>query len=186
MSELSDRSDIEIKRIVGFLNKNPGTRIEIATYIDTVYTDTIPSNDLTEIIADTLYRQMGKWDVASDKIDFHSETGDSVSEITQGVLTENDSTQIAGKGAFAASPADAILSAGYRLFEETDSTVSYMKVSYTYHNDRTQKQAEAVMNKLIAAGVPSHLLEAKGYGSDWVVDRATEERNYWIELKVLE
>ena len=42
------------------------------------------------------------------------------------------------------------------------------------------------MNKLLDSGVPENLLEAKGYGSDWDEDLATEERNYWIELKILD
>jgi len=29
------------------------------------------------------------------------------------------------------------------------------------------------------------LLEAIGYGDNWVKDFASEERNYWIELKIL-
>ena len=75
---------------------------------------------------------------------------------------------------------------GYELFEETETFDNYLKINFTYHNDRTQKQAEALMNKLIDSGVPANLMEAKGYGDKWIEDRASEERNYWIELKVLD
>ena len=74
---------------------------------------------------------------------------------------------------------------GYELFEETETFEIYIKINYSYHNDRTQKQAEALMNKLIDSGVPANLMEAKGYGDDWEEDLASEERNYWIELKIL-
>ena len=75
---------------------------------------------------------------------------------------------------------------GYELLEETEDIEIFYKVNYTYHNDRTQQQAEALMNKLIEAGVPTNLLEAIGHGDEWEEDRASEERNYWIELKILE
>ena len=83
------------------------------------------------------------------------------------------------------SPKDSLISIGFVLLEETDDHEMYYKVNYTYHNDRTQEQAEALVQKLIENGVPANLLEAKGYGDNWTKDHASEERNYWIELKIL-
>ncbi|MCK5367382.1 MAG: PD40 domain-containing protein, partial [Cyclobacteriaceae bacterium] len=73
-SALTNDSNIEIKRIIGFLKKNPGFRIEIGAFIDQVYTDSIPSNDLTEVIADTVFFQIQKEELlsAGDSLDFES------------------------------------------------------------------------------------------------------------------
>lgn len=214
---LRDDSNIEIKRIIGFLKKNPGSRIEIGAFIDQVYSDTIPSNDLTEVIADTVFFQIQKEDdlAINDSLendfpdreadevlnnyDTLADTFDSLANVNLAVSdsmpaypaspaggrTDMDFEDIETEFETPISPLDSIQALGYELFEETEIFESYMIINYTYHNDRTQMQAEALMNKLIDSGVPANLMEAKGYGDDWLEDRASEERNYWIELKIL-
>ncbi len=223
---LTNTSETEIKRIVGFLKKNPGIRIEIGAFIDQVYMDSIPSNDLTEVIADTVFYEIEKEDsltvgeltktdsntnlLASSELFEGSSTvhladakeqnlHDSIAEDVEEFSEMQDSsgtteelnirsdttgfTEIFSDTVL--SEKDSALLLGYQLYVETDETEVFYKVNYTYHNDRTQQQAEALMYKLIQAGVPPRLLEAKGYGDVWLVDRAAEERNYWIELKIL-
>ncbi|MCK5280619.1 MAG: hypothetical protein KAK04_18835, partial [Cyclobacteriaceae bacterium] len=201
---------------IGFLKKNPGFRIEIGAFIDQIYTDSIPSNDLTEVIADTVFFQIQKEELlsAGDSLDFESlnsevddisidndslndskdslaflESNDSLTflDSIEG-LTSSDSMDIEMNEfelETELSPKDSILALGYALFEETETSEAYFKINYTYHNDRTQKQAEALMNKLIDSGVPANFMEAKGHGDEWIEDRAAEERNYWIELKII-
>jgi len=194
---ITDESNIEIKRIIGFLKKNHGIRIEIGAFVDQVFSDTIPSNDLTEVIADTLFfqiqkeeKQSEKYSVKEDsqnnKLDEFSEVeNSSLNSITMADSVSMDFLTNEIQSDTKLSPTDSLISLGFELFEETKIFETYMKVNYIYHNDRTQKQAEALMNKLLDSGVPKNLLEAKGYGSDWKEDLATEERNYWIELKIL-
>jgi outer membrane protein OmpA-like peptidoglycan-associated protein len=192
-ADLTSESDIEIKRIVGFLKKNPGIRLEIGAFIDQVYTDSIQSNDLTETVADTTFYRIDKSEIAQingSPLDEEGSDGsepetDSLlfdEEIEEGIDTIDGFDR---ELQTVISPVDSIIALGYEFFDETDEELIYMKISYTYHNDRTQKQAEALMNKLIEVGVPADLLNAKGYGDDWSEDHATEERNYWIELKIL-
>ena len=195
-STLTKSSDIELKRIIGFLKKYKNMRLEIGAYIDTVYTDSIPSNDLTEVMTDTLFFEIGKTELIADEdslllVDAELAENEFVFEedsleFDQEEFSFDDSTNAfeMAEETFL-SPLDSILAIGYELFEEGDETDIYYKVNYTYHNDRTQAQADAVATKLIASGVPSYLIEAKGYSDNWVEDRATEERNYWIELKIL-
>jgi hypothetical protein len=198
-SNLTTSFDIEIKRIIGFLKKNNGTRIEIGAFIDMVYTDSIPSNDLTEVISDTVFFEIERIELTSNEDSSLFENADSILTETNEFVFEEDTTGFEQK-AFSfndttnsfdiieesfVSPLDSILAKGYELFEEREETEIYFKVNYTYHNDRTQAQAEALKTKLIASGVPAHLLEAKGYGDNWAEDLASEERNYWIELKIL-
>ncbi len=210
-SVLNSDSNIEIKRIKGFLQKNPDIRIEIGAFIDQVYTDSIPTNDLTEVIADTIFCELEKIDefmleYSIDSLqtlaDFEEDRTDSMNQNLDTLYSEIDSMELENNEILAynndstaigfldeldsaiITPKDSLLAVGFELFEEDDINEIYYKINYTYHNDRTQKQAEALMNKLIEAGVPSDLLEAKGYGDDWTEDRAEEERNYWIELKI--
>jgi hypothetical protein len=194
-SELTSKSDVEIKRIIGFLKKNPGTRVEIGAFIDVIYTDSIPSNDLTEIIADTVFFEIRiEEELTPDEV-----FEDSLLNNTNAKVFDKDSIQLqadelihSGSGhednltiATLISEKDSLLNAGFELLTSSEDLETYYKVKYTYHNDRTPDQAEALLNKLIEAGVPAHLIEAKGYGDDWTEDRASEERNYWIELKIL-
>lgn len=198
-STLTSSSNIEMKRIVGFLKKNKDIRIEIGAFIDTVYTDSIQSNDLTEVITDTLFFKVEKAELIADEDSVLLMTIDSTVQETNEFVFDEDSLDFDQEefsfddstNAFEMaeetflSPLDSILAIGYELFEEGDETDIYYKVNYTYHNDRTQAQAEALKHKLIMSGVPEYMLEAKGYGDDWIEDHATEERNYWIELKIL-
>jgi hypothetical protein len=182
---LANDSNIEIKRILGFLKKNSGVRLEIGAYVDTVFTDSIQTNDLTEVIVDTVFFEIQK----ESKL----RKGKAKKKDSDDSLVENDTIKYVDDNIVSSdsmnieilSPGDSIRALGFELFEETKTIEIYIKLNNTYHNDRTQQQAEALMNKLIAAGVPDNLLEAVGYGDDWEEDRAVEERNYWIELKIL-
>lgn len=177
-SILSKDSDIAIKRIIGFLRKNSGIRIEVGAFVDQVYSDTIPTNDLTEVLVDTLFFQIQK-----EALSPESEAKDleAVNEVEELVATDSMELVI---DEFVLSPKDSVMALGYELYEETETIEIYRKLNYTYHNDRTQKLAEALMHQLIVSGVPANLVEAKGYGDDWEEDRAYEEKNYWIELKI--
>lgn len=185
-SVLTEDSNIEIKRIFGFLKKNAGIKLEVRAFIDLLYTDSIPSNDLTEVIVDTVFFQLAKHDMLEDTSTLNNDSDESEFD---DILVEEDSLSDFDDDLAIAeivlSPRDSIMALGFQLHEESETEEIFMKLNYTYHNDRTQRQAEALVNKLISAGVPSNLLEARGYGDNWVVDRADEERNYWIELKIL-
>jgi len=194
-ANLDRESDIELKRIIGFLKKNPGLRMEIGSFIDSVHTDTIPSNDLTEVMMDTIFYTYEKPEPSLNEVFIESGGLDTVliDEIDKDTLAfeqkyefDNDSVNKAGLvSAPAISQQDSLFASGFHILDENDREIIYYKINYTYHNDRTSRQAEAVMNTLIEAGVPIDLIEARGYGDEWDVDRAEQERNYWIELKIL-
>ncbi len=139
---LTNESSMEVKRISGFLKKNPGIRIEIAAYIDQVKRDSLPSAELTEMIVDSV------------KV---------LDEFSEDIM-DSDST-------------------GTELLVEVSDSVYMPKI--TYHNDRTQKMANAVVAALKAGGVPENLVIGKGYSDQWKVNSAGDGRNYWVELKIL-
>lgn len=191
-SVLSKDSDIAIKRVIGFLKKNSGVRIEVGAFVDQVYTDSIATNDLTEVIVDTIFFETQKEELLLENNTTEPESSEAeFDEFLSNTDSLNDAKGFVASDSMyveivevALSPKDSIMALGFVLIEETETTEIYSRLNYTYHNDRTQKQAEALMYQLIAKGVPANLLEAKGYGDDWEVDRASEERNYWIELKI--
>ena len=198
-SILTSSSDTELKRIIGFLKRNKNARVELGVYIDSVYTDSIASADLTEVIIDTVFAEIDKPELLINEDSLLIATADSTDQEINEFIFEEDSslaisepfseTEAINALAFeveeALSSSDSLLAIGYELIEETDDIQKFMKINYTYHNDRTQAQADALKEKLVSSGVPAHLLEAKGYGDDWIKDRASEERNYWIELKII-
>ncbi|NJN28815.1 MAG: hypothetical protein HC819_23980 [Cyclobacteriaceae bacterium] len=80
---------------------------------------------------------------------------------------------------------NALLAGGYKLYAEKPDTDILYKINFKYHNDRAQRMADALTKRLIEAGVPAYLLNARGYGDRWTEDLATEERNYWMVLRLI-
>lgn len=177
--------EIEIKRIVGFLKKNPRVRIEIGAFIDEVISDSIPSVDLTEVIGDTTFCRIHK-DLQNHQITMPDKfTEDSISVASHPNHEADTLLSFADEFQKQTSPADSLLAQNFELYDETEDEWIYFKIDNIYHNNRTQKQADALMKKLMEAGVPANMLEAKGYGDNWSEDLAIEERNYWLEIKIL-
>jgi len=193
---ISSASEIELKRIIGFLKKNPELRIEIGAYIDSLVMDSIPSNDLTEVIMDTIYYEVKNTipKIEWDTISYQGLRNHKIDSLMQDSLAQDDTSLIVSDSlqvfntserSVNNSLSDSLLSLGYELLEKTDTLTTYFRIEFTYHNDRTTAQAQAVLERLVASGVPAPLLEAKGYGASWSTDLAEEERNYWIELKII-
>ena len=182
-AKLTADSEIEVKRIVGFLKKNPDLRIEIGTFVDQVVSDSIPSADFTEVIGDTTFCRIQKVHNSGHfTYEAPEQSPDAVSQAGTGVdslFTDGNARQTH------ISPIDSLLSLDFELYDETEDAWIYHKITNVYHNNRTQKQAEALLKRLVEAGVPASMLEAKGYGDDWSEDLAIEERNYWVEIKIL-
>ena len=64
-------------------------------------------------------------------------------------------------------------------------TLTILKIVNTYHNDRTQKQAEAVVNYLLHKGALPGSLIAVGYGKSKNRDFTSNDLpgNYLVEIK---
>ncbi len=187
----ADQSKIELKRIIGFLKKNPGTRIDLGAFIEKVVSDSIPSDSLTEVTADTLLVEIEKPiteefenDIpAAD--DTTASTQESLAELSNDINSDTLTKAEADSSIIEMTPADSLIALGYEVLEESDDKVIYYKVEYTYHNDITEKLAAALLQKLLAAGVPENLIEAHGYGDEWEENHATPECNYWVVLKII-
>lgn len=180
---LTYESEIEIMRISGFLKSNKNIRLEIGAFMDEIITDTIQTADLTETTTDTTYLRISKSNFRENFLQLQE--FDSTDLAISAIDTATENAHPFHSGSNALSLADSLYNAGYILFDESPDEWIYQGFRTIYHNNRTQKYANVLVNRLIADGIPASMLEGRGYGNEWSEDRASEERNYWIELRVL-
>jgi len=207
-TDLKDESNLELRRLMRLMQKNPGIKFEIGAFIDEVLTDSVQSSpDLTEVIIDTIFHEVAippppppPPPLDSLEIpDLDSSDGvaaDSMMEIEGPMVNQEsmDASLDLMEDTVAVEPEpdpfelllDSLESVGYLELERDEETIKFYKIKYTYHNDRTQQQAQAIVDFMVSKGAPPSRLEPVGYGDDWDEDKASEERNYWIEAKIIE
>jgi len=207
-TDLKDESNLELKRLMRLMQKNPALKFEIGAFIDQILTDSVQSSpELTEVIIDTIYHEMAippppppppledsLETMDTDSMDlveadssfemkgpivYQEMTGDSPDQVEDSVALEPEPDPFE-------LMLDSLYTMGYQELERDEETIKFYRVKYTYHNDRTQQQAQSIVDFLVSKGAPSSRLEAVGYGDEWSEDKASEERNYWIEAKILE
>lgn len=202
-SDISEESSIELRRLSLLLQKNPGIRVEIGVHIKELLSDSVQSSpDLTEVIVDSMFQVLAipppmvvdtvssedSTLVATDSTD----TGfDSTTMIIENIpdsvgISGDDNTNIdlPEIDLFQAAQ-DSIINLGYTEIQRDSIEIKFLKLKYTYHNDRTQNQAQSVVDYMASKGAPPNLFEAKGYGDLWADDKSSAERNYWVEAKIL-
>ena len=159
-TNVNDDSDPEIRRIAKMLKLSPTTNIEIQGHLGEFLEDTVKSSpDMTET------RQEVKL---------------IIRDVEEKVMQERDSTiTIMG--------ADSVM---------RDSTFSYLKevivmrkdtvekIITWYHNDRTQQEAEAIVNELKRMGVPSSRIRAKGYKDNTPLVAGDPKKNKRLMIMV--
>jgi len=156
-AQLSDDSEMELKRLIFLMKKNQDLRVEIGAHIDEYKTDSIQSDsDLTEVIIDTVmtYKLIEKVDtvVSYQSIAKIDSVLSEVNSISMDTL-QND-TLVADSIHHSVLNYDVLI---------TYDTLEMEKIQYTYHNDRTTQQAQAMMDYLLNKGVPPGSLVAVGY-----------------------
>jgi hypothetical protein len=155
-NSIAQSSNVEMRRLSRFMKQNAGNHFEINAYIDTLRTDTIPSPSLTEISTDTVF----------------------ITLIKEELITE-DSAGVQGLNVL-----NEYLDSGFVQFEESRKEIVLMKVNSTYHNDRSEMMAQAVVDYLVGKGAPSTMFTATGHGDHYSQNFATPDKNYWIEVKL--
>jgi len=147
------RSDPEIKRLVRLLSRNEQFDFTIHAYQDTVMYDSIPRPDLTEVIADTLvtYEVVLLEDsVQSTLPDLETVQIDSI------ITVWNDSLESVKYDTLLAELFLASLTG-------TVDSIEHKEVKYTYHNDLTQKRADALAELLVGNDVDASRISAEGH-----------------------
>lgn len=144
-ANIAEESEVALLRLTKLLKDNRGTGLQIAAYLPEFRSDTIPDSDLTEMIVDIIYFPV-----------------DSVCEDTAAVKIDTISSELEDLTEFEESEEfEEAVDVWMEPANHVDSIQTAclpFSLKYTYHNDRTEKQAASVMNRLIELGVPPHLV----------------------------
>ncbi|ELR70725.1 hypothetical protein C900_03498 [Fulvivirga imtechensis AK7] len=169
-SEIDDISTFELRRISDLLRKNPYMAIEIAVHQNSYREDSIQSSpDLTEVVIDSIFSQVERPILSRDSLEtsYDSMAGDDVDSLE---MVDYDEELVA-------DTADVV----YEIIEQ-------LEIRYTYHNDRTQKQSEAIKAYLVGRGVEESRIWLKISRSEKIasVDESEEvnTENVQVKLKV--
>lgn len=131
--KLSDNSTFELRRIADLMRKNATMKIEVGVHLHQYLEDSIQSNaDLTEVIVDSVY-------------------------IEREAPIEIDTTDSLLSTALSDSVATDSLSLDTLNVQEIDTIekvmIKELQLNYTYHNDRTEQQAESIKAYLVGRGI---------------------------------
>lgn len=148
-AELEEASHFELKRIMKVLKDHPDLNIEIGIHTDRVITDSIQSSeDLTETRIDTIYAFEEYDALWADNSGREGKQGRiDVEYLDKNVDLDSLNNSI---------PQPAI-----------------REIRYTFHNDRTIRQAETLLHTFLELGVPAERIEVEGHGDRYPLPGGT-------------
>ena len=160
-SYLSTTSSSDLDRVKLILKNNPSLNLEVGVHMKEFRKDSVKSSpDLTELILDTI--------LVKKEIEKEVQVMVAVPDTSVSDSISTDEFKV-----------DSVLQT--KIVKEI---VEVNKVKRTYHNDRTQKQAEAVEKYLTAKGVPANRIKAKGYRDrNKSMFTTTDEHSEKVEVK---
>ncbi len=184
-ANITPTSLMEIRRLSRMLRDNPNINLEIGAHLGQYLSDSVQSSqDLTEVIADTVsnpaynyYQQDSiKATLLRDSLQLQMPSDPQSISVTADSSANGPNFMIADR------------LAKLNDFLENTPVPEKEIISYTYHNDRTEKEAEAVYEQLIKLGVPEGRISYKGYGAtakneNTAIEEDTLQSNR-IEIKV--
>lgn len=133
---LTDNSTFELRRIANMMRKNADMQLQVTSYLDLFKQDSIRSDpDLTEMQVDSIYVER--------QVEIEEDT--SMYEVTATNFEDTDSTY-----------QDSL---DNTLDEPQYETIQELQLHYTYHNDRTEQEAEAVKAYLVGRGIADDRIE---------------------------
>ena len=166
--QISDLSTYELRRLTRLIKGFSDASFEIVAYQLDYREDSVQSDpDLTELRVDTLYSETENFDL-EDSTSFES-TGLSFSDSTAEETLVRDSLELDQTSEDSHSgewDQDS-------LYREVPSYV----LNYTYHNDRSLKEADAIKAYFIEKGILEDKIKTHGIArersEDWEEDEAT-------------
>ncbi|MGK7391774.1 MAG: hypothetical protein ACNS60_15590 [Candidatus Cyclobacteriaceae bacterium M2_1C_046] len=146
-AEVSDASSFELRRLTALLNAQPDLNLKVVTHLYDYQEDSIASDpDLTEIRRDTVYERINKL-IPQDHLT--TSVKDTVwldSLLTNGIVLTGEYDTL-----MVMIDVDSI----HFQSPTTSLTVPALEeiVTITYHNDRSEKEAEAIKAALVSRGI---------------------------------
>ncbi len=148
-SNLADGSIYELRRLADMVRRNPNMKIEIHVTQTNYQEDSVQSNpDLTEVLIDSMIveRQVlvtNISDIPQNTDSLNIEEIDATVDSLNSMSYSKDSTVVEQA--------------------EIYETVEELQITYTYHNDRTMSQAEAIKSFLVEKGAKEENLSLMGH-----------------------
>ena len=185
-AELQESSLAEIRRLSLLLRNNPGINMEIGAHLGEYLSDSIQSSpELTEVKVDTLVNPAYEY-FKADSLMAANKLAELRSELPISANVNSLLVDSLGTDEEVNLVAEQI--AKLEFFMQQMPIQQPFNITKTYHNDRTEKEAEAVYQALLDMGVPEDRISFKGYGiSVPIADAATEnasEVNRRVEVRL--
>lgn len=142
-AKLKDNSTFELRRISNMMRKNPEMQLEITAFLNLYKSDSLKSDpDLTELVVDSVYVE---WQIEIP-----------VDEVLDSMYSPVDSLTESG------SPMDSLSQISESISDSVRyETIRELKLEYTYHNDRSTYEAEAVKLYLVNRGIAEDRIRVK-------------------------
>jgi len=185
-AELQESSLAEIRRLSLLLRNNPGVNMEIGAHLGEYLSDSIPSSpELTEVKIDTVLNPAYEY-FKADSLMAANKLKELRAKLPLSANVSNMLVDSVGVDTEVNLVAEQI--AKLEFFMQQMPVEEPFNITKTYHNDRTEKEAEAVYQALLDIGVPEDRISFKGYGiSAPIADAATEnasEVNRRVEVSL--
>lgn len=170
-SEPDDISTFELRRVADVLRKNPDMTIEIAVHQKDYRQDSIQSDpDLTEHVMDSIITTIERPIPMMDTLEVQEETDSLTFEDYDEEYeadVEPDTTQTE--------------EVRYEIIEK-------LQIKHTYHNDRSEKQADAIKAYLVGRGVSEDRISISSSRSAREIEEGDEEEedtDIEVALKII-
>lgn len=185
---ITPESEIAFKRLIKFMKDNRALKMEIGVHIEEVVRDTIRSSpNLTEVDIDTIYQMPFFPELTVLEHSLHKDSLALDSDSTQLNLEMVEVDTLFLLDSLKQVYLDSMYNEhGFMYNPDMDML---FKLNYTYHNDRTPAQAEAIRQKLLDMGVPESVINVKPYGDDQpafsTFSEESSKKNQRVELIIL-
>ncbi len=191
--QIKDISQVEFRRIMAILQKNPGLNVEFNVFtskplkkefveVFTYATDSIGGyfGDSTSYMAMNYSQEsendtdMGNFEEKTTQVDYNdmdnSEFINWEEELSE-TEAEMDST-------------DYVDTSQVDLERSYYQQMNYEEKIVFDPEETTREYAELIKTYLIQNGTPSYLISVNGKGNDYLIDRTTGDNEFWVEMKL--
>ncbi|MDH5475937.1 MAG: hypothetical protein OEX22_09630 [Cyclobacteriaceae bacterium] len=137
-AEINDNSTYELRRLLRFLKSNSDKKYNLTIHRYNYLEDSLASNvDLTEVLIDTTWTEVEK-----------------IIEVVDTITTEYIVNTIGAASDTSFVSSDSVIYEKRLAVRDSVIMIPQFKLNYTYHNDRTLKQAQNLVLYLREKGIP--------------------------------
>ena len=174
-SRIELSSELELRRITRLVKGNPERKFLLNVMLHGYLSDSLRSSpDLTEVITDTLHFSVERQVPDTLKLDSILSVMNKRDSIKSAGL---DSTLVSSDEYFK-DQIDSIRQTAYKIIQ-----VDSIGIKHTYHNDRTSKQAQMLLDYLVKEGASASTIKLSSVAKP---EETPEKRKTVVKIKVVE